>query len=119
MNQHFAGSGFKPWSPREVTIAAEMWQRLFVDVHGEEGPVMARTAVFDAIGLRLERSRMAVWQRFRYHGASFNAGGRAKVSANAMAERSARAEASYRRDLTAEIFGDPPPGYSALDRRQR
>lgn len=34
-----------------------------------------------------------------------------------LAERDARREASYRRDLTAAFNGDPPPGYSMRDRR--
>ena len=38
--------------------------------------------------------------------------------AQALAERDARCEASYRRSITQEFFGDPPPGWSALDKRQ-
>jgi hypothetical protein len=33
-------------------------------------------------------------------------------------EREARAEAAWRRNQTQEFFGDPPPGYSALDRKR-
>jgi hypothetical protein len=35
-----------------------------------------------------------------------------------LAERERRREATDRRDLTAATFGDPPVGYSALDRRR-
>jgi hypothetical protein len=42
----------------------------------------------------------------------------AKISAAQDAERNARAAAAARRSLTAQIFGDPPPGFSALDRKQ-
>lgn len=34
-------------------------------------------------------------------------------------ERDKRKAASYQRDFTAEFFGDPPPGFSALDRKRR
>jgi hypothetical protein len=122
MNEYVSPLAFanRQWSSQEISIAAAMYQGRFTDIHGEDGPARARTAVFDAIAQRLKRNHMAVWQRFRDHGPSFNAGGRATtVSSYAMAERSARAEASYLRDLTASVFGDPPPGYSALDRRQQ
>jgi IS30 family transposase len=33
--------------------------------------------------------------------------------------RNARHEAAERRDLTATFFGDPPPGYSALDQKRK
>jgi hypothetical protein len=36
-----------------------------------------------------------------------------------LADRDARRAALERRDLSATICGDPPPGYSALDRRLR
>jgi len=46
-------------------------------------------------------------------------GGRIEVSTGQESERLARQEAERRRDLTGEVFGDPPPGYSALDRRKQ
>jgi len=45
------------------------------------------------------------------------AGGRVEVSTAQEIDRSARKQAAMRRDLTGEVFGDPPPGYSALDKR--
>lgn len=36
----------------------------------------------------------------------------------ALLERDKRARASQHQSLTGAIFGDPPPGYSALDRRR-
>jgi hypothetical protein len=53
--------------------------------------------------------------------------GRQRADAAALAEREARLAARFARDdegrargdLTGEHFGDPPPGYSALDRRRR
>ena len=46
-----------------------------------------------------------------------DAGGRITLSVDQEMERTARRQASLQRDLTAEIFGDPPPGFSALDKR--
>jgi hypothetical protein len=109
----------KNWSPQEISIAASMYQSMVTDVYGEDGPSRARGAAYEAIAQKLRRTRVGVWQRFRDHGPSFNIGGRSTVSASALTERSVRAEALHRRDLTASIFGDPPPGYSALDRRAR
>lgn len=40
-------------------------------------------------------------------------------SAEALAERDARYAASLKRTPTQEFFGDPPPGFSALDRKRR
>lgn len=39
----------------------------------------------------------------------------ARPTAEMYADRNARLNAS--RTITASVFGDPPPGYSALDRR--
>ena len=36
-----------------------------------------------------------------------------------LADRDARMEASWRRTPTQEFFGDPPPGYSALDKKRQ
>lgn len=45
-----------------------------------------------------------------------DAGGRITVSVDQESERLARRQAATRRDLTAEVFGDPPPGFTALDK---
>lgn len=42
-----------------------------------------------------------------------------KASDIALAEREARAEAARLRTPTQIIFGDPPPGYSALDKKRQ
>jgi hypothetical protein len=44
-------------------------------------------------------------------------GGRVELSAEQAANLRARKDAENRMSLTATLFGDPPPGYSALDRR--
>lgn len=40
-----------------------------------------------------------------------------RVPAQALVERETRLAAAERRTLTQTFFNDPPPGYSALDRR--
>lgn len=40
------------------------------------------------------------------------------VSTSAEDARARREKAAERRSLTATFFGDPPPGYSALDRKR-
>lgn len=40
-----------------------------------------------------------------------------RVPPDRIAEAEARREASWRRNTTALLMGDPPPGYSARDRR--
>lgn len=45
-------------------------------------------------------------------------GGRVVLSPDQEANLRARKDAENRMSLTATLFGDPPPGYSALDRRQ-
>ncbi|HWL05474.1 MAG TPA: hypothetical protein VNQ99_11170 [Xanthobacteraceae bacterium] len=44
-------------------------------------------------------------------------GNRVKTTREQEIDRQRRIEATHRRTLTQEVFGDPPPGFSALDRR--
>lgn len=44
---------------------------------------------------------------------------RVALGADQIADREARDAAARMRSTTAQFFGDPPPGYSALDRRER
>lgn len=44
---------------------------------------------------------------------------RLQLSGPLIDERERRNEASQRQDLTGATFGDPPPGYSALDEKKR
>ncbi|ODM79080.1 hypothetical protein A6452_28715 [Bradyrhizobium elkanii] len=71
-----------------------------------------------AIGAALGRSEYAVAARYREHasegGISRNV---RKAQSEAFLARQALAELPPR-SLTAEFFGDPLPGRSALDRRQ-
>lgn len=42
-----------------------------------------------------------------------------QASSSALGERDARAVAAARRTLTQQFCGDPPPGYSELDKRRQ
>lgn len=108
------------WSQDEAAIAADLYQRLFVDIYGDdEGPRGARARVLQRIAATIGRSFFSVERRLIDHGPSFGRGyaGLHGTSSHALAERDQRKEAEMHRDLTASVFGDPPPGFSALDRR--
>jgi len=66
---------------------------------------------------RAKRRKYAVEQYpSRKHGAGFTETSRNDPDEDVLAERNYRL-GLIPRDLTAAMFGDPPPGYSALDRR--
>jgi len=79
-----------------------------------------------AIAPLFGRSVLSVRDRIKYdrvlrgerRSAAINYVSAAAPCARALAARDARLEASYRRTLTQAFFGDPPPGWSALDKRQ-
>ena len=115
------------WPPADCAAAAAIWQREIVDRFGDEPGDVPRgatervlTAIAAALGRRIETVRA----RFHWAGPSFrppqniNKNGW-RLPAQVDAERFARAQALAARDLTATVFGDPAPGYSALDRRGR
>jgi hypothetical protein len=82
-------------------------------------------SAFAQIGLVLGRSSGSCHVKYlalvekRQHGKSVRAGthntGSVRASCEQLQARAARQAASYRRTFTQEFFGDPPPGYSALE----
>lgn len=107
------------WTPTEIRRAAAIWQRDFADHYGEDGPPGAQRATFVTIARVLGRTVDSVANRYVAMGPAFSAGPRGgAVSAQAFEDRERRREARDRQDLTASVLGDPPPGYSALDRRR-
>jgi hypothetical protein len=115
-----------PWSTDDMARAAEMWRDLFVAVHGEDPSRSVRYPVFEIIGRAVGRTASAIESRMRTHGPSFavtpSRGPIEREAAavmQAMIEREARKRAEARRSITARVFGDPPPGYSALDQRMQ
>lgn len=114
------------WSQAQSTQAAEIWQLQFADYHGDDDPfarelATLRNRVLHAIAAAIGRSFDSVEYRLQTNGASFGANQRSSrhASPREEADRAARKEAANRQDLTAQFFGDPPPGYSALDRKRQ
>ena len=99
---------WRPWSAEELAQAT-VWR--------EEG-------ISDAeIGKRIGRTRQAVavklWNVGVAHRFNILHGNNDPLTdERIVAERDARREASYRRSLTQQFFGDPPIGFSALDKRR-
>lgn len=96
-----------PWSAAELDDAA--------DLRSESMAYVKIAAYFGRSNwCELQRLLKARGRRER-----IDDGIRARASNEQIAEATARREASYRRSFTQEFFNDPPPGYSALDRRRR
>lgn len=78
------------------------------------------------IDATLKRSKGGSFQKYEQIGGRRNLSSagvgvescRVRVSAEQEAARLARFEAQCRMTPTATFFGDPPPGYSALDQRE-
>jgi len=103
------------WSQDEMAQAARIWYQFGDD----EAPRAERLPVFKQIAEKLDRKFSSVEARFNVFGVNFGSGQRRfeAASQHAFAEREARREAEERRGLTGQFFGDPPVGYSALDKR--
>jgi hypothetical protein len=56
--------------------------------------------------------------QFRYVKPLFDMTGRATPPEDVLRERDARIGALHRRPIGAQLMGDPPPGYSALDQHR-
>lgn len=110
------------WSQAESITAADIWQREFADHYGDEtGPRGHRSRVIEAIAHEIGRSYEAVHNRFNGRGPTFGSMQQStprQAPAELLAERERRREAANHMTQTAVFFGDPPPGYSALDKRE-
>lgn len=117
----------KAWSPRDIAIAADIWGRYITDVFGDDD--VPRGRIYKAeqlIAAKLDRTISSVQARRVAAGPSFllarHLGARGTVNGrvplDTLAERDARRIASDERDLTGTLCGDPPKGFSALDRRR-
>jgi hypothetical protein len=109
------------WSQAQSAEAAQIWQSHFVDYHGDDDPfarqlAYARNRVIHRIARAIGKSFDSVEYRMETRGASFGANQRAANYAPAcrMADAEARRMARDRDSLTAQFFGDPPPGYATL-----
>jgi hypothetical protein len=107
------------WSDSEAKIATE----IFTEAQARGG-FGWKSRAFSAIAKKLGRQKTSVENRFVNNGGAFSRA-RMHVAEHAegkapdyvIAERERRIEAINRRTPTQEFFGDPPPGYSALDRK--
>ncbi len=112
------------WTQDDIVIAADIWQRHVTDVYGDERlPNGYPQKVFKRIAQAIGRKPYAVEARYRIYSGSFglyrgNNKRNGLASAHAIAERDARQSARMRQDATGSLFGDPPPGFSVLDRMQ-
>ena len=112
----------KMWGSEDSDRACAMWQLYFANLYGDEhGPPGARQRVLHLIAKDLARPIENVVNHFDRHGPTFGSYAirRSRASADALAERAARRRAEAQMNLTQSIFGDPPPGFSELDRKQR
>ena len=111
-----------PWSEDDMAYAQRRWQELFVEVFGERAPVEERKRIFTTIGHELNRTGPAVENRLRVYGASFGLKwGSVPLTSQiadeiVLAAARPRLEAYARQDPISRMLGDPPPGWSALDR---
>lgn len=114
-----------PWSEADVATAARMWQALMV-APAQCGDKMKgrKIAICQAIGDAIGRTVPAVSGRYRDYGAGFAATRGAAGNPELLRldhatelTRDALAQARARQSLCAALLNDPPPGYSALDRK--
>ncbi|MDE2467457.1 MAG: hypothetical protein KGL35_01590 [Bradyrhizobium sp.] len=109
-----------PWTTREVEVARQLWQALYADAY-DDGPAPrgVKPRVIREIARRLNRLYGNVEMRLAHHGPSFNAGLSAVIaSPRALAEREMREVARCNLSLIGVLMNDPPPGFSALDRKR-
>lgn len=117
------------WTPKDIAVAAKLLRHhLGTNVTGALGRAKRgyRSAAVREIAKALDCNIMRVENRLRNYGPKFDRAnarpaettvGSFRVPEEVVAERDVRRAAADRRDLTATLLGDPPPGYSARDRR--
>jgi len=115
-----------PWTAQDIATSARMWKELITDLEARGECVLGRKdAACAAIGAALGRTPMAIKGRYRDYGVGFCSHASSygqtdlRLDREAEQEREALLRARARQPPTAALFGDPPPGYSALDRRRQ
>ncbi len=115
------------WSTEDCAAAAEIFA-------AERGVWGGRKKAVALIAAKLNRTKAAVGQRLHVYGVKFAGPARAVICAPpagrahppgppTFVPARVAAERDHRKlltaaSLTAELMGDPPPGYSALDRKR-
>lgn len=120
MNQHVKPQLKPHWSAADIARAASLWQRHIGDHYDGDAPGAVKRKVMALIASAIGRTVDAVDCRYRDCGPSFSNG---RIEARGLpsglaSDRADRLVALRQRNLTASVFGDPAPGYSALDRRR-
>jgi transposase len=94
------------WTDAEIAIVREM------DASGDSVADIA-----ERLGLSIDQARYALY-RARREGRDDDAPVSSRAPPHAvLVDRERRIAARNRQTLTGELFGDPPPGFSMLDRR--
>ncbi len=135
------------WTDEEGARAAEIYQReTAVYADHARSPPGALTRVLGLIADTLGRDSNNVYNRFRNYGTTFDSApsrhhakrskpllapptprerragdefvGHKHVPDSVLLERDARAKARLAQSATSAVLGDPPPGFSALDRKR-
>lgn len=112
-----------PWTQKECARAAELWQREIIDVYGDSQTNCrgAKIRTFQLIARTLSRTVPQIQSRYAGYGPLFN--GKTgyqhrEATERQLAERDAR-RAGYDLRSTTQVFcGDPPIGFSALERQK-
>lgn len=102
------------WStPREFAVTPQGTFCWTEDEYRRAVNMRADGLTCKEVGLAIGRSEKAVRQKMLYFDPPIG-----RPTELMLLRRDRREDASYRRDLTGTLCGDPPPGYSALDRKR-
>lgn len=101
----------RPWTEEECDLLVELR-----DDEAMEWPAIAAQLMRRP---RTCEERYHVVKARRLAAAGLPARYNNKASQAALIDRERRAELRSGMDLTSTFFGDPPPGYSALDRKRQ
>lgn len=115
-----------PWSSAQCDRAAQMYKRLITDIYSDDHgvpsriPRGSRDKVFFLIAEQIGRTYASVAARWHQYGVTFDSKSHSqKKEINpAEVEAELRRRAAERMDLTQRVFGDPAPGFSALDKKR-
>lgn len=120
------------WTPEQIATASSIFTRM-----RSQKPPAKFVAIDRAVAQAIGKTVDACMSRRHYCGGTYGENPRHKpigksttktdvknghmgakalvLHADAFAERNRRAAARERQDLSGQFFGDPPPGYSALE----
>lgn len=112
-------AGYSKWTEDEAQIACETWQRETIS-RGGRIELAERNAVLQTIADELGFAFERVYNRHIRYGHSFGFINYKRLSMveRAKLEWNARLAAQERQSITGMVFGDPLPGFSALDRKR-